>query len=170
MKFTKKDFILLKKHDEETYDKIRKEYINQLCLFLIDNFHLQYDLVKEIANDAFVRAAYYKIDLYDPNICSFKTWLFRIGRNECVNFLKKYNRHIYQNEMPDVGYVEYHNSLVFDLKLVLNKFEFNILIDYYVYEMSVQKLSKKYKLSDYKVRIALKEIVKKAQELLPDYA
>ncbi len=144
---TKKDIILLKQHDEFTYLKIRKHYINPLCLFLCNEFKLCKAEAEDLAAAIFTKAAYLKIDLYDWNKGSFSTWIFTIAKNYCIDYLKDNDNisFLYSNKnVEDISSTENDFGFFYDLKKFLDNDEYNFLICYYVYEMTMNEIANKY--------------------------
>ncbi len=161
----KKDIFLLKQHDKFTYEKIRKHYINPLCLFLSNEFNLCKAEVEDLADTIFIKVAYLKIDLYDLNKGSFLTWLFTIAKNYCIDYLKNNVNvsYLHSNKnVEDLASTEDKFEFFYALKMLLGEEEYNYLICYFVYEMTMNEIANKYSVSKstvcYKINHAKKLI------------
>ena len=80
--------------DEDAFAKIVAE--NRLGLsYYIFSFVHDFDAAEELTEDVFVKL--YVKRPADKKKCSFKTWLYTIGRNEAIDFLRKQKR---ENRIP----------------------------------------------------------------------
>lgn len=163
-KVSKNDIALLKMHDEYTYDKLRKEYINILCLYLKSEFVLTNAYIEDIANDAFIKAAYFKINYFDPNKSDFNTWLFSIAKNEARDYIKLNHLNSFINDGIDIETMPFknedHDSLIYDIKEILNEEEFDIFISHVLYGIKINELAIKYNTS----KSSINRIIKTAKE------
>jgi len=75
--------------DKEGFVELVEEYRNRLVLF-IDTFVHDIHLAEEAADDAFMQL-YIKRPKYKSS-CSFKAWLYTIGKNSALDYLKKLKR------------------------------------------------------------------------------
>ncbi len=76
--------------DETELDKIITDYSDGLMLYLtsiVGNIHI----AEELTEDTFVLLGTKKPKFREK--CSFRTWLYTIGRNKALNYLKKTSRH-----------------------------------------------------------------------------
>ena len=83
--------------------EIIRLYQNGLILFLnryVRNFHA----AEEIAEDTFFRLAVKK-PRYEPR-SSFKTWLYTIGRNQALNYLKRHSRTVSLEKAQELAELE----------------------------------------------------------------
>ena len=94
--------------DETELDKIITDYADGLMLYLtsiVGNIHI----AEELTEDTFVLLGTKKPKFREK--CSFRTWLYTIGMNKALNYLKKTSRH------PAVP-IEYTAGLVSDEEAV----------------------------------------------------
>lgn len=76
--------------DESGFVEIIRDYKNGL-IFYLNGFVCDLHIAEELAEDTFV-----KIVIRKPRFSgrsSFKTWLYAIGRNVAIDYLKKRSRH-----------------------------------------------------------------------------
>lgn len=169
---SKRDLELLILHDEITYDRVRKQYVNSLCLFLCDEFNICKNEAMDLADEAFIKAAYLKIDLFDPNLSDFKTWLYQIAKNLCFDYLKN-NINIsslhFSNEFVEIGYEEKYDSLFNDLKKLLTYEEYICITYFYIYNFSIKEIAKKLNVSRYKIYRIMKAAKKKIKSIAEEY-
>ena len=78
--------------DKEGFIDLVKEYNDGLILFL-DSIIKDIHIAEEAADDTFLKL-YTKKPVYKSDY-SFKTWLYTIGRNTALNYLKRLKRHRY---------------------------------------------------------------------------
>ncbi len=169
---SKKDLELLKLHDELTYDKVRRQYINSLCLFLCDEFNLCKSEAIDLADEAFIKAAYLKIDLFNPKLSNFKTWLYQIAKNLCFDYLKNNvnvasSHSSLENNEPSIE--EKHDNLFEDFKKVLTNEEYLCITYFYVYNFSVKEIARKLHKSRYTIYRIIKSAEKKIKKIVEEY-
>ena len=85
--------------DDNGFVEIVRDYKDGLILFL-DSFVRNLSIAEELAEDTFV-----KLGIKKPHFSgksSFKTWLYAIGRNVAVDYIRKESKHssISINELP----------------------------------------------------------------------
>lgn len=73
--------------DESGFVEIVREYKDGLILYL-NSFTNDIHMAEDLAEDTFVRLGIKKPK--DKGISSFKTWLYAIGRNITIDYLRKY--------------------------------------------------------------------------------
>ena len=76
--------------DDIGMEEIIKEYRDGLILFLY-KFVLSIEKAEELAEDTFVLLCIKRPR--DKEKCSFKTWLYTIGRNIAIDYLRHSNKH-----------------------------------------------------------------------------
>ncbi len=169
---SKKDLELLKLHDELTYDRVRRKYINSLCLFLCDEFNLCKSEAMDLADEAFIKAAYLKIELFDSKLSDFKTWLYQIAKNICFDYLKN-NVNISSSnsslEFNEPSCEENYDNIFDDLKRLLNKNEYICITYFYVYNYSIQEIARKLNKSRYTIYRILKSAKEKIKSVAEEY-
>ena len=87
--------------DKNGFVELVRGYKDGLTLFIntiIKDIHLS----EEVANEVFLKL-YIKKPKYQSNY-SFKTWLYTIGKNTAINYLKKYKR-IKYSDIDDCCYI-----------------------------------------------------------------
>ena len=83
--------------DENGLVEIIKDYKDGLILYL-NGFVCNINLAEELTEDTFVKLGVKKPR--DNKKCSFKTWLYTIGRNVAIDYLRK-NRKIQVEELTE---------------------------------------------------------------------
>lgn len=65
------------------------------------------DAAEDIAQQTFINA-YDKLDRFDDTKASFSTWLYRIARNLCIDYLRQRGKYSDQDiyELPDTTWAE----------------------------------------------------------------
>lgn len=97
-----KNYLRFLEGDDEGIGEIIREYRDGLMMFLngyVKNIHTAEELTEETFFKLVVKKPKYKGDY------SFKTWLYTIGRNETVNYLKRRKR------FSDKPFEDYENLL-----------------------------------------------------------
>ena len=159
--------------DESGLEDIVNMYGDGLMLF-INSFVNNLSLAEEIMEDVFMELVVKKHKFKEES--SFKTYLFKIGRNKAFNVMKKNNRctYIEDKEIEDDKKFEdniikneeqkhIHNALKKlpkDYKTVLYLIYFEDM-SYNEIEKVMKKNNKQIKNLAYRARIALKEILGK---------
>lgn len=78
--------------DKTGFAEIIREYTNGLILFIdtiVDDIHISEDIVNEVFLRLYTDKPKYKKEY------SFKTWLYAIGRNKALDYLRKRKRQDY---------------------------------------------------------------------------
>lgn len=97
-----KNYLRFLEGDDEGIGEIIREYRDGLMMFLngyVKNIHTAEELTEDTFFKLVVKKPKYKGDY------SFKTWLYTIGRNETVNYLKRRKR------FSDKPFEDYENLL-----------------------------------------------------------
>lgn len=97
-----KNYLRFLEGDDEGIGEIIREYRDGLMMFLngyVKNIHTAEELTEETFFKLVVKKPKYK------GSYSFKTWLYTIGRNETVNYLKRRKR------FSDKPFEDYENLL-----------------------------------------------------------
>lgn len=76
----------LKSGDTHSLDELYRRYSRRLFVFL--RHSLQTDHPEDIVHDVFMRVIE-KVHRFNPKKASFKTWLFAIARNRCIDLLRR---------------------------------------------------------------------------------
>ena len=77
--------------DDDGFVEIVRDYKDGLILFL-DSYVKNLSIAEDLAEDSFVKLGTKKPHF--SNKSSFKTWLYAIGRNVAVDYLRKESKHI----------------------------------------------------------------------------
>ena len=86
--------------DNDAFVELVREFSDGLTLFIntiLNDMHVS----EEAADDVFIKLYADKPRFRDG--CSFKTWLYTIGRNTALNYLKKIRRRQY-SPLEDISY------------------------------------------------------------------
>lgn len=91
--------------DISGFEALVLEYKNQLIYFIMKYMN-DIQLAEDLAQDVFVEVYVHK-ERYNRKQ-SFKTYIFTIGRNKAVDYIRKYKREITHdpNELPSEDYYE----------------------------------------------------------------
>lgn len=159
--------------DETGLADIVKMYGDNLMLF-INSFVNNLSLSEEIMEDVFMELVVKKHKFKEES--SFKTYLFKIGRNKAFNVLKKNKRYTYiedkeiedekrfeENIIKNEQQKHIHNALKQlpkDYKTVLYLIYFEDM-SYNEIEKIMKKNNKQIKNLAYRARLSLKEILRK---------
>ncbi len=76
--------------DNDGFTQIVKDYKDGLILY-IDSFVNSFSVAEELAEDTFVKLGIKKPRFSERS--SFRTWLYAIGRNTALDYLRKQSRH-----------------------------------------------------------------------------
>ncbi len=136
-----KDIKLLKKHDQDTYYRLRNYYINKICYYIYRTYGIPLSDCENLAEDIFVKAAYICIKDYDPFQSRFMTWILNIAKNECVDFIRKNQYFSHEKPIEDYPSKDISHTLVIELKSLLEEQEFKCLILYALYDYSISEIA-----------------------------
>lgn len=90
--------------DQKAFEELVIKYKDGLILFInryVNNMHT----AEDFAQDAFVEILIHR-ERYQPSV-SFKTYLYTIGRNKAVDYIRKNSRVVYIEDYPDSEQEEY---------------------------------------------------------------
>ena len=97
--------------DKEGFVELVREYHDRLVLF-IDTFVNDIHISEEAADNAFMKL-YTKKPKYKSN-CSFKAWLYTIGKNSALDCLKKLKRNRF-SPIEDYFYISDETDIETDI-------------------------------------------------------
>lgn len=168
----------LRNKDPEAYKMMVSRFEMSLFIMvytMVNNKHDASDIVTHTFEDAFL-----KIHYYTP-VCKFSTWLFSIGKNNCIDFLR--TKHEFVGDAIDVADVLVHRAdpnptpeqqfirnqereivqramgrLKFIPQLYVNEFYFNGL--------RYHEIADKYQVPSSTIRVHVLRAKRKLQELL----
>lgn len=104
--------------DDEAFIEIVKEYKDGLIIYL-NNFTNNIHIAEELAEDTFVKLGIKKPRNTEKS--SFKTWLYVIGRNIAIDYLRKKSKSkeipindnmIFEQESIEQSYIKEENKLL----------------------------------------------------------
>lgn len=104
--------------DDEAFIEIVKEYKDGLIIYL-NNFTNNIHIAEELAEDTFVKLGIKKPR--NTEKASFKTWLYVIGRNIAIDYLRKKSKSkeisinddmIFEQESIEQSYIKAENKLL----------------------------------------------------------
>ena len=104
--------------DDEAFIEIVKEYKDGLIIYL-NNFTKNIHIAEELAEDTFVKLGIKKPRNTEKS--SFKTWLYVIGRNIAIDYLRKKSKSkeipindnmIFEQESIEQSYIKEENKLL----------------------------------------------------------
>ena len=134
----KRIVIGLQRKDEKVFELFYKQYKN-LCYYVI------FDIVKnemnaeELLQDSFIDA-YTKINTFDGK--NFKAWFLKIAKNNALDFYRKKNKIVLDEELlASEKSFDHDDSLITDLRSVLNKDEFLVLMLCSLYDMKQKDIA-----------------------------
>jgi RNA polymerase sigma-70 factor (ECF subfamily) len=91
-KFEQPDFIArLRAGDEMAYQNLVDELATWLAVYINRKFSINVEEAKDIVQDT-IMTVYRKIKSYDPAKGKFIQWVFRVLRNQCLDWLRKRKR------------------------------------------------------------------------------
>lgn len=149
-------------------DELYKKYYHGAVLYvysLCKNYHLSEDIVSESFYKALVS--------YKDTEERFKFWLFRVCRNEFIDYLRKNKNQTYLDDdfsdkkdiADDIIVQEKYRALYRAVELLSNEYQEAIVLFYFnemsIYEISIitQKTESAVKVTLYRARKKLKEIL-----------
>lgn len=131
MEYGASSYLRFLNDDKEGFVKLVREYKDGLVLFInciVKNIHT----AEEIADDTFLKL-YIRKPAYKSEY-SFKTWLYTIGKNMALSYLKK---HKWLNSTPIEDYYYISDNVDIEAQYIQN--EQNIII-----HRAIKKLKKEY--------------------------
>jgi len=91
-KFEQADFIArLRAGDETAYHEVVEELAVWFAVYINKKFSINVEEAKDIVQDTVI-TVYRKIKSYDPAKGKFIQWMFRVLRNQCLDWLRKRKR------------------------------------------------------------------------------
>ncbi|MEI5995480.1 sigma-70 family RNA polymerase sigma factor [Candidatus Enterococcus mansonii] len=160
----KKDFLGL----EKLIDLLGTDIVK--CIRAVLNHSNEKAYHKEVENEVFYRI-WQKIDSFDENKSSLKTWSLTITRNSCLDKKRRIireQRMIPMEQLPestfDSKYFEKENFL--DLLIFLSKEDQLIFLKYYYYQDTPNEIAKELKMDVSQVYNHLSRGRKKLKQLL----
>ena len=94
-------YFLFLNGDEAAFEKIMATLYKDL-IFFINRYIGNVEVSEEIAADTFVRLLENK-RRFDPKKASLKTFLFTVGRNLALDYLRKYKRYVPFSDLENVS-------------------------------------------------------------------
>ena len=125
---TSSDIYKLKKRDKKTFEKVFFLFSNKLSAF-VNCYIKDKSATWDIVQNTFIKVIR-DINKYDRLKSTFKTWLFTIGKNEALSYLKS-NEKKYISYNDDISYFKEERGSGFkieELKGKLNPNEYIIII------------------------------------------
>lgn len=149
------------KKDNESFEKLYKKYFNELYSFVIRTFkNIPLKNVHDLVIDSFLMSIN-KINQFDDNKSSYKTWLYTICFNECLKFNKRNIEILVDNRNFDL--LGLNKSINGNTnKLILNSLKY--------YENENENRNRNVNISIEKCRLIKKQIYNFNNELLKQIA
>ena len=119
----------LKKHNYQNFDIFYKNYVDYIH-YVVSIYIKNKETIDDITQEVFMRILE-KIDLFNNDKSSFKTWIYNLTKNYCINYLTR-NQEKYILDEISVNLKRESNNLDYelskmDLKTYLTELEYNIL-------------------------------------------
>lgn len=160
--------------DKESFRYIIERYQRRIHAYIATTIGYHQQDVEDIASGTFIKV-YTKLALYNPRL-NLSSWIYRIAHNEAINYIKKNKRHII------LGLEEFHAlsaaTLDFDkptkadieaVLRLLNQSDRDILIWFYLEELSIREIAEILKTSENSIKSRLSQARKKAKKLADTY-
>ncbi|MCL4392817.1 RNA polymerase sigma factor [Patescibacteria group bacterium] len=135
---------LLKTGEDKYFTELVDRYKDKIFNFTVRYLSSREDS-EDITEDIFVKV-YFKIDKFDQNKGSFKTWLYRIARNTIYNKLKEKKItkisyvDIYTNELDENINIE-NDEIVQSAINKLKKEQKTIILLYYIEGLKYREIA-----------------------------
>lgn len=154
-----------------TFEEIYINYNNSKFKHFVFNYVKNMEIAEDIISNSLI-SAYEKFNKFNPELSEFKTWLYTIAKNECLNYLKKqkkissldktYSSH-YSNSEKD--YLNYKDSIEDESdKHKINEFKLQKLFSEIFKKLGNDSISSKIIKYKYLDKLTAKEIVKKLNQ------
>ena len=164
------------KGDEEGFVEIVRDYKDGLILYL-DSFVRNLSVAEELAEDTFVKVGIKKPHFSERS--SFRTWLYAIGRNIAVDYIRKHSKEntvsiddcleLTNDELLETSYFREERKLIIHKAMNSLKYEYRQVLWLFYFEdlpnMEISRIMKKsvhaVETLTYRARRALKsELIK----------
>lgn len=126
--------------------------------------------IDDISSNTFIKV-YVNLASYNPRL-KFSSWVYRIAHNEAINYIKKNKKHLSVDiDKQDwrVSYeIDFDKPRRDDIERVLqrlNESDRNLLILFYLEELSIREISEILKCSENSAKSRLSQARKKAQKI-----
>lgn len=147
------------KGDEEGFVEIVRDYKDGLILYL-NSLVNNISVAEELTEDTFVKLGIKKP--YFKSNSSFKTWLYAIGRNIALDYIKKHSKEntvnfdecsqIIGDELSETSFFDKERKITIHRAMALLKTEYRqVLWLFYFEELSVKEISQIMKKSPHAV-------------------
>ncbi len=93
------ELVTLSIKDKEVFSQIIERYQNKIFRYIKRISSFSDDNVSDILQNTFIKT-YINLNSFDTSL-QFSSWIYRIGHNETISFLRKNKRHIESTMMPD---------------------------------------------------------------------
>lgn len=170
----KEDRLLIKskKGNKKAFGKLVELYQDKI-LYLAFDYLGNYDDAKDVAQEVFLKA-YNKIQLFEVR-STFKTWLYRIAVNTCLDFLRKNKRlkedvenNIKEIAIPDnetENHFKYDDSIESAIQNLSENQQTAVILKYF-HDKSTTEISDILECDVNTVRVHIYRAIKKMKKLL----
>ena len=169
-------FSAIQKKMMEQHQKIMDKYHNELFKYvynIVNNYSETEDLLQEI----FFKL-YKNLKKYDSSKASFRTWMYRIGRNHVLNYLNsakhklKKKTYEYDDEInrsddnieKQAVKDDQINRILMAMEKVLKPKHYQIMQLHYFSNLTVQEISEVMQIPDKTIYKAIKTSIEKIKE------
>ena len=163
----KKLYTLLKRGKKEQiedfYEYLYDKY-KPLLVFISSKYLKDYEDIKDVVQETFVNF-FNKLDINNPHT-NIKSFLSVSCKNKAIDLLRKKKRidYIDIDELDllngDISHESYKETIS-NMKKVLNEYEFQIIIDHLIYDMTFIDIAKKYNKSLSSIKQTYYQSIKK---------
>ena len=150
--------------DEKAFDIIYHEYATKIAVY-IGSFVRNIEDAKDITQELFIDLPH----LIDKHFCfekaeAFKSWLYKVAERRALNFLKTKKNHVDIEQITDILSKETDKeneiiTYITELKELLSKEEYKILILHLILEYTYQEIAIMLKTSVDKVKKKYSKII-----------
>jgi len=162
--------------DKNLYAKIMDKYHNEMFKFIY-NLLGSYDETEDLLQEIFFKL-YKNLKKYDSSKASFRTWMYRIGRNHVLNHLNsakhklKKKTYEYDDEInrsddnieKQAVKDDQINRILMAMEKVLKPKHYQIMQLHYFSNLTVQEISEVMQIPDKTIYKAIKTSIEKIKE------
>jgi RNA polymerase sigma-70 factor (ECF subfamily) len=158
----------------EQFSILIDQYYNELFVFVhnqVQDINTTEDLLQEI----FMKL-YQKLNKFNPEKASFRTWMYRVSSNHCLDYHRKRKEDFIpdykldlledqkQNILSDMIQNEQLQNVLNTMKQILSKKQYNVLILQFFSNLTIEEIALSLDLAPKTIRNIISTSIKKIKD------
>ena len=160
--------------DINQFNSLINKYYNELFKYAYNQFE-DVEETKDVLQEIFMRL-YNNLNKYNPEKASFRTWMYRVATNYCINYRRKLKFTIKDYDFSRVSSTEdivenliQHEQVDLAISIMkknLSKKQYQIMILYFFSDLAHKDIADVMNLQPKTIRNIVSESVKKIKEIV----